>query len=232
VELTGVEAGREYELVVTSYSGLCRYRVGDVLRVAGFHNAAPRFRFVRRRDVVLSVDVDKTDEAELQRAVERGGGASVLDYTSRVCTGSIPGHYVVYWELQQMLLTDQQGGEEHGAVERASPPSSLDGCCLQMEEALSSVYRKGRVEDGSIGPLEIRVVRPGTFVDLADHAISRGASIGQYKVPRCVSSPEMIQLLDSRVVSRHTSPALPHWDSASALQQLQLGGCGSTSTQE
>jgi auxin responsive GH3 family protein len=232
VELTGVEAGREYELVVTSYSGLCRYRVGDVLRVAGFHNAAPRFRFVRRRDVVLSVDVDKTDEAELQRAVERGGGTSVLDYTSRVCTESIPGHYVVYWELQQMLLTDQQGGEEHGAVERASPPSSLDGCCLEMEEALSSVYRKGRVEDGSIGPLEIRVVRPGTFVELADHAISRGASIGQYKVPRCVSAPEMIQLLDSRVVSRHTSPALPHWDSASGLQQLQRGGCGSTSTQE
>jgi auxin responsive GH3 family protein len=90
------------------------------------------------------------------------------------------------------------------------------------------------VEDGSIGPLEIRVVRPGTFVELADHAISRGASIGQYKVPRCVSSPEMIQLLDSRVVSRHTSPALPHWDrgSASALQQPQRGGCGSTSTQE
>jgi auxin responsive GH3 family protein len=34
--------------------------------VAGFHNTAPRFRFVRRRNVLLSVDVDKTDEADLQ----------------------------------------------------------------------------------------------------------------------------------------------------------------------
>ncbi|KAF8779711.1 hypothetical protein HU200_002293 [Digitaria exilis] len=69
VELAGVEAGREYELVVTTYAGLSRYRVGDVLRVTGFHNAAPRFRFVRRANVVLSVDTaDKTVEAELHRA--------------------------------------------------------------------------------------------------------------------------------------------------------------------
>uniref|UniRef100_A0ACD5YBY0 Uncharacterized protein n=1 Tax=Avena sativa TaxID=4498 RepID=A0ACD5YBY0_AVESA len=41
VDLARVEAGREYELVITTYSGLNRYRVGDVLRVTGFHNAAP-----------------------------------------------------------------------------------------------------------------------------------------------------------------------------------------------
>jgi auxin responsive GH3 family protein len=70
VDLARVEAGREYELVVTTYAGLNRFRVGDVLRVTGFHNAAPQFRFVCRRNVLLSVDFDKTDEAELQRAVE------------------------------------------------------------------------------------------------------------------------------------------------------------------
>ncbi|KAK8450176.1 hypothetical protein SEVIR_7G323950v4 [Setaria viridis] len=95
-----------------------------------------------------------------------------------------------------------------------------------MEEAMNSVYRQSRVADGSIGPLEIRVVRSGTFEELADYAISRGASIGQYKVPRCVSAPDMIQLLDSRVVSRHSSPALPHWVWPPGLQ------LGSTSTQE
>jgi auxin responsive GH3 family protein len=41
--------------------------------------------------------------------------------------------------------------------------------------------------------------------------VARGASVGQYKVPRCVTSPPDIELLDSRVVSNHFSPALPHW---------------------
>ncbi|TVT99494.1 hypothetical protein EJB05_55163, partial [Eragrostis curvula] len=170
VELARVEVGREYEVVVTNYSGLNRYRVGDILCVTGFHNTAPQFSFVRRRNVLLFIDSDKTDEAELQRAVERASsallrpqGAAVLDYTSRACTDNIPGHYVVYWEL---LLINKDAAAMDGDV--------LERCCLEMEEALNVVYRQIRVADGSIGPLEIRVVRPGTFEELMDHAISRG----------------------------------------------------------
>ncbi|XP_047087815.1 indole-3-acetic acid-amido synthetase GH3.8-like [Lolium rigidum] len=206
VDLAKVEAGREYELVITTYAGLNRYRVGDILRVTGFHNAAPQFRFVRRKNVLLSIESDKTDEAELQRAVERASallrphGASVVEYTSHASTKSIPGHYVIYWEL----LT-KCGGDS------AIAGNVLDRCCLEMEEALNTVYRQSRVADGSIGPLEIRVVRGGTFEELMDYAISRGASINQYKVPRCVSFPPIVELLDSRVVSAHFSPALPHW---------------------
>ncbi|CAN6289079.1 unnamed protein product [Urochloa humidicola] len=215
VDLSRVEAGREYELVITTYAGLYRYRVGDILRVAGFHNAAPQFRFVRRKNVLLSIESDKTDEAELQRAVDRasallrarrGGAAAVAEYTSHACTRSIPGHYVVYWEL----LEQQEQGE--GVVDG----ETLERCCLEMEEALNTVYRQSRVADGSIGPLEIRVVRPGTFEELMDYAISRGASINQYKVPRCVSFPPIVELLDSRVVSRHFSPSPPHWEPAAA----------------
>ncbi|XP_037475288.1 probable indole-3-acetic acid-amido synthetase GH3.8 [Triticum dicoccoides] len=208
VDLGRVEAGRVYEVVVTTYTGLNRYRVGDVLRVSGFHNAAPQFQFVRRQNVLLSVETDKTDEAELQRAVERAAellrlhGASVAEYTSRACTERIPGHYVVYWEL----LTAGGAAE----VDR----ETLDGCCLEMEEALNAVYRRSRAVDGSIGPLEIRVVRPGTFEELMDDAVSNGASINQYKAPRCVTLPAIIELLDSRVVSIHFSPTPPHWTPA------------------
>jgi auxin responsive GH3 family protein len=210
VDLARVELGREYELVITTYAGLNRYRVGDILRVTGFHNAAPQFRFVRRKNVLLSIESDKTDEAELQRAVDRASallrerrrGAAVVEYTSHACTRSIPGHYVVYWELMPAAAAQEVDGETMGR------------CCLEMEEALNSVYRQSRVADGSIGPLEIRVVRSGTFEELMDYAISRGASINQYKVPRCVSFPPIVELLDSRVVSRHFSPSPPHWEPA------------------
>ncbi|KAL0356888.1 UNVERIFIED_CONTAM: Indole-3-acetic acid-amido synthetase GH3.3 [Sesamum calycinum] len=105
VDLADVEIGKEYELVITTYAGLCRYRVGDILRVTGFHNSAPQFQFVRRKNVLLSIDSDKTDEAELQAAVEsascllREFNTSVVEYTSYADTKTIPGHYVIYWEL-------------------------------------------------------------------------------------------------------------------------------------
>ncbi|KAK7263214.1 hypothetical protein RJT34_30801 [Clitoria ternatea] len=205
VDLADVEVGKFYELVVTVYSGLCRYRVGDILQVTGFHNTAPKFRFVRRKNVLLSIDSDKTDEAELQNAVENASvllkefNTSVVEYTSFADTKSIPGHYVIYWEL---LMKD---------CSNAPTSEVLGQCCLKMEESLNSVYRQGRVSDRSIGPLEIRVVRNGTFEELMDYAISRGASINQYKVPRCVSFTPITELLDSRVESVHFSPAEPHW---------------------
>lgn len=205
VDLVDVEVGKEYELVITTYAGLCRYRVGDILRVTGFHNSAPQFHFVRRKNVLLSIDSDKTDEAELQNAVQNASqllrefNTSVVEYTSYADTKTIPGHYVIYWEL----LIKDPANSPTGEV--------LNQCCLAMEESLNSVYRQGRVADNSIGPLEIRVVKNGTFEELMDYAISRGASINQYKVPRCVNFTPIVELLDSRMVSAHFSPALPHW---------------------
>ncbi|KAL1357442.1 hypothetical protein HN51_009345 [Arachis hypogaea] len=206
VDLADVEVGKEYELVITTYAGLNRYRVGDILRVTGFHNSAPQFHFVRRKNVLLSIDSDKTDESELQRAVENASKllaefkTSVVEYTSYADTKTIPGHYVIYWEL--LTKDDSANLPSHEVLNR---------CCLEMEESLNSVYRQCRVADHSIGPLEIRVVKSGTFEELMDYAISRGASINQYKVPRCVNFTPIMELLDSRVVSVHFSQRLPHW---------------------
>ncbi|PHT55141.1 putative indole-3-acetic acid-amido synthetase GH3.8 [Capsicum baccatum] len=205
VDLADVEVGKEYELVITTYAGLCRYRVGDILQVTGFHNSAPQFKFIRRKNVLLSIDSDKTDEAELQNAVENAASilrpydTSVVEYTSYADTKTIPGHYVIYCELHIKDPTNAPSKEV------------LNQCCLAMEESLNSVYRQCRVADNSIGPLEIRVVIDGTFEELMDYAISRGASINQYKAPRCVNFTPIVELLDSRVVSVHFSPDAPHW---------------------
>lgn len=205
VDLAHVQVGKQYELVVTTYAGLNRYRIGDILLVTGYYNLAPQFRFVKRKNVLLSIDSDKTDEAELQKGIDNASlllkefNASVIEYTSYADTTTIPGHYVIFWEL---LVKDA-----------ANSPSDevLNQCCLVVEESLNSVYRQGRVADNSIGPLEIRVVKNGTFEELMDYAISRGASINQYKAPRCVSFTPILELLNGRVVSKHFSPAAPHW---------------------
>ncbi|XP_039140989.1 LOW QUALITY PROTEIN: probable indole-3-acetic acid-amido synthetase GH3.1 [Dioscorea cayenensis subsp. rotundata] len=204
VDLVNVKLGHEYELVVTTYSGLYRYRVGDVLRVAGFKNKAPQFTFVRRKNVALSIDSDKTDEVELHAAVRNAVnhlepfGATLFEYTSYGDTSSIPGHYVLYWELRL-------GGST------AIPPSVFEDCCLTVEESLNSVYRQGRAADGSIGALELKIVEEGTFDKLMDYALSQGASINQYKAPRCVKAMPVVELLNAKVKSNYFSPKCPKW---------------------
>ncbi|KAL4554935.1 hypothetical protein LXL04_037544 [Taraxacum kok-saghyz] len=205
VDLSDVKLGQEYELVVTTYAGLYRYRVGDLLRVAGFKNKSPQFNFICRKNVALSIDSDKTDEVELHKAVETAVthlmpfDVTLTEYTSYADTTTIPGHYVIFWELSL--------NNENTAI----PPSVFEDCCLAIEESLNSVYRQGRASDKSIGPLEIRIVENGTFDKLMDYAISLGASINQYKTPRCVKFAPIIELLSSRVAARYFSPKCPKW---------------------
>ncbi|XP_040384967.1 probable indole-3-acetic acid-amido synthetase GH3.13 [Oryza brachyantha] len=205
VDLIDVEVGGYYELVVTTFTGLYRYRVGDILQVAGFHNAAPQFRFVHRRNVVLSVDTDKTSEDDLLRAVTAAKplldplGCVLAEYTAYADTSSIPGHYVLFWEL---------------TPPPPSPASArvMAACCAAVEAGLDAVYRRCRSRDRSVGPLEIRAVAPGAFDALMDLCVSHGSSVNQYKTPRCIKHPDAIAVLEHRVVGRFFSDAVPHWE--------------------
>ncbi|KAA8532269.1 hypothetical protein F0562_032302 [Nyssa sinensis] len=210
VDLANVKVGHLYELVVTTFTGLYRYRVGDILMVTGFHNNAPQFRFVQRRNVVLSIDTDKTNEEDLLNAVAQAKliiephGFLLTEYTSYADTSSMPGHYVLFWELKM------RGSNDLPEVELEVV--TMEKCCSTIEESLDSVYRRCRKKDKSIGPLEIRLVKHGTFDALMDYCVSQGSSVNQYKTPRCIKSEEAIQILNSRVVGRFFSKKDPSWE--------------------
>ncbi|KAK9071780.1 hypothetical protein SSX86_008209 [Deinandra increscens subsp. villosa] len=214
VELVHVKIGCYYELVVTTFSGLNRYRIGDVLQVTGFHNRTPQFRFICRRNVILSIDNDKTNEEDLHKSVMAAKkllepyNALLVEYTSYADTSSVPGHYVIYWEIKHYTVPavciDKQATSPLG-------PKVLEDCCIAIEEDLDYIYRRCRTNDKSIGPLEIRVVKAGTFELLMDLFIKEGASINQYKTPRCIKSDAALKLLKSNVKACFFSPRNPTW---------------------
>jgi auxin responsive GH3 gene family len=207
-------------VIVLWGAGLYRYRVGDILQVSGFHNATPQFRFVHRRNVVLSVDTDKTSEDDLLRAVTAAkrlllplGGTTILsEYTAYADTASIPGHYVLFWELTPPLpsMFLSGGGDDEEAA--AAVARIMSACCATVEAGLDAVYRRCRSRDRSVGPLEIRVVSPGAFDALMDLCVSHGSSVNQYKTPRCVKHPDAIAVLEAHVVGRFFSDVVPRWE--------------------
>ncbi len=40
-----LQVGKLYEVVVTNAQGLCRYRVGDIVKVVGFKGKTPQYTF-------------------------------------------------------------------------------------------------------------------------------------------------------------------------------------------
>ncbi|EOY13516.1 Indole-3-acetic acid-amido synthetase GH3.17 [Theobroma cacao] len=206
VELVDVKLGQCYEVVVTTFTGLYGYKIGDILMVTGFHNNAPQFHFMKRHGVLLSIDVESTREDGLSKAVTQAKllieplGFILTYYTSYADTCSTPGHYVLFWELKMK--------GSHDLLE--INPKITEECSYIVEESLDYTYRVLR-RGNRMGPLEVRVVKHGTFDALMDLFIAKGTSVSQYKTPRCIKSEEALKIMDAGVVGRYFSPKAP-WE--------------------
>ncbi|KAH7685939.1 Jasmonic acid-amido synthetase JAR1 protein [Dioscorea alata] len=198
VGLAEVEVGKEYEIVVTSFAGLYRYRLGDVVKVAGFYNSTPELKFVCRRSLLLTINIDKNTEKDLQLAVEEAAKLlaaeklEVVDFSSHVDVSTEPGHYVIFWELNGDACEDV-----------------LSNCCDCLDRAFVDAGYISSRKVRSIGPLELRIVQRGTFQKILDHFLSLGAAVSQFKTPRCVglSNSKVLQILNSNVMDSYFSAA-------------------------
>ncbi|KAL2649388.1 hypothetical protein R1flu_017516 [Riccia fluitans] len=206
LDLVSVKEGEEYEILVTTVSGLYRSRVGDVLKVVGFYNATPKFQIVRRKSTVLSVDSDKTDEKELFLGVTRATkllddrlGLKLEEYSSTVDYSTAPARYVIFMELRN-----------HESTVDNIPSDVLEECCVSIEMSFNAIYRRNRAY-GRISSLELRIVRKGTFQRLAELAFSRGTSHAQYKPPRGLGAKQsaQLQILADGLIQSHISQSCP-----------------------
>ena len=81
----------------------------------------------------------------------------------------------------------------------------LQECANTMDASLNHAYRRWRNGD-MIGPLELRIVKEGTFNKVMVLAIERGTSLSTYKPPRCVKNPQSLELLKTEtLVSFHSA---------------------------
>lgn len=190
-----VKEGECYELAVSNAAGLCRYRIGDVVKVVGFHNQCPIVEFRYRHGQMLNVRGEKTSEEvfyrALQRAVKLWPGAELIDYCcvesgllGHFSGGSDP-HYEVFVELKGVrnLSEDQR--------------YKLDRC-LQED---SAVYKSFRLK-GSIGPMRVQLVGGGAFRELRSHMLaSSSSSPNTFKMHRVLRRNEFAQFIQGKIVS-------------------------------
>ncbi|KDP28515.1 hypothetical protein JCGZ_14286 [Jatropha curcas] len=198
VGLTEVKIGKEYEIIVTNFGGLYRYRLGDVVKIVGFHNSTPELKFVCRTSLLLTINIDKNSEKDLHLAVDEAAKLlaeekiEVVDFSSLVDLSTEPGHYVIFWEINKEP-TDE----------------ILKECCNCLDRSfLDAGYVSSR-KINAIGPLELRVVRRGTFQKILDHYLGLGTVVSQFKTPRCVAPTNnvVLQILNNNVVKNFFSNA-------------------------
>ena len=166
--LWGVEAGRNYAMVISTSSGLWRYMIGDTLR---FTSTNPyKFIITGRTKFFINAFGEEliVDNAEvgLAEACKRTG-AQVLEYSAAP------------------VFMDGDGKCRHQwLVEFAKAPEDMSEFARILDETLQQVnsdYEAKRYKDITLQPLELVVARKGLF---HDWLASKGKLGGQHKVPR------------------------------------------------
>ncbi|XP_041499922.1 GH3 domain-containing protein isoform X1 [Microtus oregoni] len=191
--LTDVQREEEYELVLTDHAGLTRCRLGDVVQVVGAYNQCPVVRFTRRLGQTLSVRGEVTDEntfsAALAQAVGQWPGAKLLDYACvesgilDSCDGSAP-HYEVFMELRGLRNLSEENRDK------------LDHCLQEVSPHYKSLRRRG-----SVGPVKVHLVGPGSFRVLREALAAYPSSSFPPEMPRVLRLSHLAQLLRKRVIS-------------------------------
>jgi hypothetical protein len=96
-----LEIGKDYEIIVTNFSGLYRYRTCDVVRVEDFYGESPMVSFRLRRNLALNLCGEKFDSLTLQHAgrllCDRLG---LAECSFALDTDSVPGRYVCFAETE------------------------------------------------------------------------------------------------------------------------------------
>ncbi|KAL4070072.1 GH3 auxin-responsive promoter [Scleroderma yunnanense] len=163
-----VKVGKRYEVVVTTRNGLWPYRLGDVVKVAGFHpiDGTPIVQYVERRSVILHMARTVLTESQIIKAIS-----------------AVQGTFGLLTEFT--VVNDDQSGrpsitylvEVHGELY-----PTADEAPVQLRTVLSEII--GCNDEQNVEPPAIKILKPRTFRDYRQWKTGEAKSgVGQVKVP-------------------------------------------------
>jgi auxin responsive GH3 family protein len=192
VDISGVEVGKMYEVVVTTYRGFYRYRLGDIVRVVGFYNSSPQVEFVMRApknssEIVTEKDLMSAMES-LQSVLRNAMEAEITEFASFLDLTLSPKELKIYIEVREGCMLLQEEKLEESVV-------ILKRCGSSIEDSLGGIYMVQR-KRGEIGPLAVSIVKPGSFDGLLRLAIENGTPASQYKPPKIIRNRQIVDFLE------------------------------------
>ncbi|XP_057535068.1 probable indole-3-acetic acid-amido synthetase GH3.6 [Amaranthus tricolor] len=193
VALPEVEIGKMYEVVVTTYRGLYRYRLGDIIKVVGFHNSSPEVEFVMRAPKDLK---EVLTERDLMRAIQNLELAVGSLVTEQIIEFSAFMDLESESKLVKIFVEFACGCALLRQEKKKELILLLESCRSTIEDGLGAFY-KLKKESSKIKTLVLSIVKSGTFDLLLQKAIENGAPASQYKPPKIIRSRKIADFMDA-----------------------------------
>lgn len=95
--------GKLLELIITNWSGLYRYRTGDLVIIDYYENEMPVIRYINRKKLALNLAGEKTTEKMLDAAIEQlkiKNELKIFECSVWIDYDKLPAGYLLLFELE------------------------------------------------------------------------------------------------------------------------------------
>lgn len=184
-----VKVGQSYELVVTTWEGLYRYRTNDIIKIVDFFHQSPVYEFIQRSTDVLNIYAEKTPEFVISEAL-----MSVVSKHSEIDINN----YTFTENVNIQNLQDYSSTELHYIIFIEIEGTGLinPDVTTKVDEklrSLSTTYDLFRNND-RLTQLRFIQLKPGTFTKLKQVILAGNphASELQCKIPRITRQEDQL----------------------------------------
>ena len=183
-----IEVGKEYEIIITNFSGLYRYRIMDIVRVTGEFNQSKKIEFLYRSNMGLNIANEKTTTQMLDWVAEQLQKKYNLNFKGHSFysdTDSNPPRYLMLVETDSDIPT----------VKAEEFTAAMD----DFFRASNGKYDKYR-SWGMIGSPAVLQLEKGTYDAYKASLVAQGRVLNQIKPVIVINTPERKEFFFGKVL--------------------------------
>ena len=181
IPLSEVELNKNYAIVITTNSGLWRYKIGDTVKFTSLNPY--RIKVTGRTKHFINAFgeelIIENAEISLAKAAEENN-CRIKDYTAA-----------------PIYMSSDKTGRHEWLIEFIKEPMDLENFTKTLDENLKKInsdYEAKRYKDSTMKAPKVVMARPGLFYDWLSSKKKLG---GQNKIPRLSNSRDYIEELKS-----------------------------------
>ena len=194
-----LEVGKNYEMIVSNFSGLYRYKIEDVVHVTRMYNNTPEIELLFRQNLSMNVANEKTTTDMIGAAIENSVkemGVEYKGFSFYPDFSTKPPRYTLLIELKDGPL-DEDGRQKF-----------IESIDHQFDEINEKYYKYRRW--GMLNRPEVLFLEEKTYVGYNEMLAAKGVVLNQIKPVTVINSEERKDYFLSHVINQDSS-AITEW---------------------
>lgn len=189
-----LEVGKKYEIVVSNFSGLYRYRMEDVVQVTRMHNNTPQIEFLYRRNLGMNIANEKTTTQMVDFAVKKTAEAMGNEFVGHSLYADYSTNPPRYCLLAEPV----------NPVSEEDRQKYIDILDEEFKGVNEKYYKYRRW--GMINRPEVLFLKPKTYWDYRESLRAKGKVLNQIKPVTIINSEERCEFFFSHVATETELP--------------------------